>query len=501
MDFYAQGLKLSVQGRHADAIERFEQALAQKPDDTRTLFALANTARALRLDGPAEQFFRRVLALEPGRLEASVNLANLLRARGQFAAALALLEPALARNPGAAELWLTLGSAYREMDNAGEARRCYRQALALQPNDAAALSNLADLAADDGAHDEALALYDGALAADPHAAQAKLNRAILHLLRGELEQGWRDYAARLKLPGKVPVADHELPRWRGASLKRTRLLVTAEQGVGDQVMFASIIPELCARADDEGGSVLLECDPRLADLFARSFPAAKVHGWEIENRDATVGTRHGWLKQAGGANAAIEMGSLPRYLRKSLDAFPLPYAYLEADGMEQARWRAALFDSPRPLVGICWRSGSTGGARAVQYAPLEAWAQFLRDVPATPVCAQYDASPEEIARLSALSGREIFVPQGIDQKYELDRAAALCSVLDAMVSAPTAVSWLASAVGTTTLKVLYDTSWTAFGERHEPFAPAALCLMPERRGDWADVFEQAIEAIKSLDTR
>jgi len=498
MDFYAQGLKLSAQGRHGEAIERFEQALAAMPNDARTLFALANTARALGLDEAAEQFFRHVLALEPGRPEATVNLANLMRANGQFAAALALLKPALARNPEAAELWLTLGSTHREMDDADEARRCYRQALALKPNDAAALSNLADLAADDGAHEEALALYDGALAADPHAAQARLNRAILHLLRGELEQGWRDYAARLKLPGKVPAPDHDLPRWSGASLKRTRLLVTAEQGIGDQVMFASMIPGLCARAADEGGHVLLECEPRLADLFARSFPHALVHAWAAEKREGVVRTHHGWLKQAGGANRAIEMGSLPRFLRKSLQAFPFPHDYLIPDAMEQARWRGALSRLPRPLIGICWRSGLKGGARAVQYAPLESWAEFLRGVPATPVSAQYDAVPEEIAQLSALSGRDIFVAPGIDQKHELDRAAALFSVLDAMVSAPTAVSWLAAAAGTTTLKVLYDTSWTSLGERHEPFAPAALCLMPRQRGDWSDVFEQAAEAIGSL---
>ena len=121
IDPYEEGLALSQRGRHADAIESFERALALKPDDPRVLFALGNTARALDMVGPAEAFFRRVLALEPGRIEALVNLANLLRANGDQAAARALLEPALARSPAVAEFRLTLGSIARELGEIGRA--------------------------------------------------------------------------------------------------------------------------------------------------------------------------------------------------------------------------------------------------------------------------------------------------------------------------------------------------------------------------------------------
>src|ERR1700743_4022842 len=83
---YDQGLRLSSAGRHFEAIECFEQALAASPSDTRILFALGNTASQLGQPQVARQFFAQVLALEPHRLEAVVNLANLLRARGPFEA-------------------------------------------------------------------------------------------------------------------------------------------------------------------------------------------------------------------------------------------------------------------------------------------------------------------------------------------------------------------------------------------------------------------------------
>jgi tetratricopeptide (TPR) repeat protein len=491
-DPYEQGLRLSASGRHAEAIGHFEQALVRKPDDARALFALGNTARALGMARPAEEFFRRVLALEPERVEALVNLANLLRASGGFDAAEALLAPALTRNPDAAELWLTLGSVHRERGDAVRAQQYYRQSLALRPDYPAALCNLADLLADAGEMDEALALYDRAIKRDPHSAQARLNRAVLHLLRGNLKDGWRDYAARLKISGKAPICDHTLPRWDGGTLRGKRLLVTAEQGIGDQIMFASLFPELIARAKTEGGTVIVECEPRLVSLFARSFPDAAVKPSAMQTKAGVTTAHYAWLKQAGGANLAIEMGSIPKFLRGDLSRFPDPHAFLIPDAQETAAWRDTFSAAGSgPYIGICWRSGKTGGGRSLQYAPLQAWAEFLRGLPGTIVSVQYDATRDEIATLEAASGRRIFVPPGIDQKQELDRACALFSALDVVVSAPTAVSWLASGAGVPVLKILYDNSWTAFGQGHEPLAPSCRCVMPQVAGDWRDAFAKA----------
>jgi len=495
---YDQGLKLSSQGRHLDAIGCFEAALSQTPESPKILFALGNTACALGMPAPAELFFRRVLAAEPGRIEALVNLGNLLRANGQFEAAIALLQPAAAQNPQSPELALTLGSAFRESGDQPNAVQWYRAALAVQPHFAPALANLADLLCDAGEWTEARTLYDAAIKADPNNPQARLNRAILHFLNGNLKEGWRDYEARLAVPGKVPALEQRLPAWNG-SFKRTRLLVRAEQGVGDHILFASLIPDLLARAGAEGGSVILECESRLVPLFARSFPGATVKPWQLKTINGVITATHDWLKAAGGATAAIPMGSLPKYLRPRIDSFPTPHAFLRPDANETARWKN-IFGGR--AIGICWRSGKSGGHRSVQYAPLEAWGEFLRDLPGsladTLVCVQYDATPDEIAALEAISGRTIIVPDGIDQKQDLDRACALLSALDAVVTAPTAVSWLSAGAGVPTFKMLYDTSWTALGEVHEPFAPSCHCVMPQRRGDWADTFRKAKMLIARL---
>jgi len=495
-DDYQEGLRLSARGQHAQAIERFEAALARAPNDTRVLFALGNTARDLSMGDAAERFYRQVLTHEPGRLEALINLTNLLRKRGRFDAAQALLAPALSQKPESAELWLTMGSIYRETGARIQAAEHYRQALGFDSDYAPAMGNLADLLADDGHFEDALALYDRVLRLEKHNAQARMNRAVLHLLRGNLKDGWRDYAARLEIPGKAPAPDHKLERWNGDTLKRQRLLITAEQGIGDQIMFASMIPGVTARASQEGGSLVLECEPRLVTLFERSFPEVTIRAWDAETRGGVTRTRYDWLKNVGGATRAIEMGSLPRHMRSKIESFPNTNAYLRPDPEEVIRWRSELGASVG--VGICWRSGKTGGHRSLQYAPLEAWADFVRDLPATIVCVQYDPTSEEISQLEALSRKKIVVPRDIDQKNEIDRACALLASLDAVVSAPTAVSWLAAAAGVQTYKILYDTSWTSFGQAYEPFAPACHCAMPRQRGDWKDCFSATAQSLSSL---
>lgn len=492
-DHYEHGLKLSQAGRHIEAIERFERALSVQPDDPRVLFALGNTARTLGMARPAEEFFRRVLAQDPARLEALVSLANLLRAQGQLQAAEALLAPALGRDPKSPELWLTLGSVHREMGDFTQAAEHYRQAIALKPDYAAALANLADLLTDDGQREEALALYGKAIAHAPDNAQARLNRAVLHLLNGNLKDGWRDYAARLKVPSKAPVPDHKLTRWNGATLKRSRLLVTAEQGVGDQIMFASMIPELAARAAQDGGSILLECEKRLVSLFARSFPGVTVHAWDLESKGGATSARYSWLKQAGGANAFIEMGSLPRIMRGGIDAFPKTNIFLKPDAATMALWGGGFASlGTGPFIGVCWRSGKVAGHRALQYAPREAWAAFIAKLPGTVISVQYDASDDEIEALSQMSGRAIVNLTDLDQKNDLDQTVAMLASLDAVVSAPTAVSWLAAGAGVDTYKILYDTSWTGFAQSCEPFAPACELMMPDLRGDWAHTFEKTL---------
>ena len=502
---YAQGLKLSSAGRHLEAIACFEQALAVKPDDTATLFALGNTAHALGMAEPAAEFFRKVLALEPERIEALVHLANLLRAQSLFEAARALLEPALGEHPASPELLLTLGSAWRESgdDKMTRAMDHYRAALTVRPSYAPALSNLADLLADEGKFDEARTLYDRAIKAEPGQPQPRLNRAVLNFLTGNLKEGWRDYAARTRIPGKVPACDLKLKEWQGDTLKRAMRLAGARRTGGgrpDDVHEPDARPS--GRAPSARAVRLSWNANRGLYLWRRAPFPRRWRGLKTANcsrkANGAVGRRlwlagQGWRRQQRHLDGLIAaLAAQDARLFPQTSRLPHARSWRRAGARGKARSRRW---KPKTLTGICWRSGKSGGHRSVQYAPLAAWGEFLRDLPGAIISCQYDAIPEEIVFLEQSSGRKIFVPPALDQRNELDRTAAMLSALDLLVSAPTAVSWLGAGAGVRTLKLLYHNSWTAFGQGHEPFAPACLCIGPQRRGDWGDVFARATALI------
>ena len=227
-----------------------------------------------------------------------------------------------------------------------------------------------------------------------------------------------------------------------------------------------------------------------------------VEAAQLQDRGGTKVASYNWLKQSHEAQAAIAIGSLPRLMRNEMSAFPKPHAFLAADVKESVLWAQWLkTQGEGPFVGLCWRSGHVSGLRAAQYAPLEAWVAFIRDCPATPVSLQYDVRADEIETLQRLSGRAILVPPLLDQKAEIDRTSAMISTLQAVVSAPTSVSWIAAALGVPTFKVLYNNSWTSFGERHEPLAPSCRCMMPNVGGNWKDAFAQTANELRPLLTR
>ncbi|MFZ1988183.1 MAG: tetratricopeptide repeat protein [Alphaproteobacteria bacterium] len=494
----AQAETLSRAGKLSEALEVLERARNADPLDARVLLELARIAGRLSLPDAAERCAAAALELDPDNGEILVERSNALRAQGRHEDAIALLRARLTENPARPELWLALSNTVHETGLLGEAETFAQESLRLKPSSAAARANFAGLLFDRGEMESALKEYDRAIKAAPQNAQIRFNRALTLLYAGDLKTGWREYEWRSKVPSREieRLFPGTRPKpWTGERRNGKSLLVMTEQGLGDQIMFASLIPDLIAQAD---GPILMDCEPRLVPLFARSFPGVFVHGAEPKTHEGRVQIAYDWLKDHG-AELEIELGSLPRHLRATRESFPAQHVPLEPDAEQATSWRDWLASlGTGPKIGICWRSGKGGGLRNIQYAPLEFWARFAAETQGEIIVAQYDLTDDELAKLRAMSGREIHVPPGLDQRREIDRLAALLSELDVVVSAPTVVPVLSASVGTPSFKLTHAGSWTALGTPREAFLPAGRIIRPQQAGDWAEAFAIARRELDPL---
>jgi tetratricopeptide (TPR) repeat protein len=491
-------LKLERAGDLARAVESHQAALALAPDNPDILADLAHLAARMDLHEVAAPLWDRVLAQDPDRLEAVDGRARALRDLGRYDEAVEVLRPVLLRLPGEARLWNTLGAVVNQQGDSDAAFDFFDEAVRLDPRLATALYHRGGVCFDLGRLEAAAADY---AAARRHArnpadrAMIEFAAATLHLTRGDLAQGWDGYEVRLSpdWPGSVAF-DAPGRRWTpGAPLAGKRLLVLAEQGLGDEIMFANVLPDVI-EALGPAGRLSVAVEPRLVDLFRRSFPSAQVVAHATGRRS---GRPHRSAPDIEGPiDLWVPMGSLMRRFRRSLDAFPATPGYLTPDPARIAHWKAWLGEGP-PALGVTWRSGKLAGDRRRLYPALAEWRPTLRTAGVRIVNLQYGAEADELAAMAALHGGPLLEP-ALDLRNDLDDLAALSVALDLVLAVPNATANLAAACGARVGLVGAPTSWPRLGTDAYPWYPQAHGFAAAAFGDWESAMAKAAEAAAAL---
>jgi hypothetical protein len=250
-------------------------------------------------------------------------------------------------------------------------------------------------------------------------------------------------------------------------------------------MFANCLPDLIAEAE----RVTIECDPRLAPLFARSFPKAAVFGVP---RTAA----HAWLDQAGAIDVQVAAGSLLRRYRRAAQDFPLHSGYLRADVDRVRHYRERLRAlGPGRNVGLAWRGGLVRTRRAVRSIEPEELAPLLTRKDVRFVSLQHGEVHEDLARMRAAAGAApVHWPEVAASP---DEAAALVTALDSTIAVCSSVAHLGGAVGVRVLGMVPATpEWRYLraGDRL-PWYPSVELLRQSRLGDWATVIERVAQRI------
>ena len=486
--FHLLALALDNLGQRHKAFEMYERALALDPNDPDIYLNVGTAAWTLGLYDGAEKAFRAFIEMQPENPKGYNNLAGCLRDKGQIDEAIDLTRNALFRMPEAAELWNTLATIMGEISDFDNAITFYKEAQRLEPTMARAFHNMAHALNHVGPLDEAIANYTRALELcrnDHDRAEILHARGLCYASMGRLSEAWPEYEERHNpCFSQSSYFAVDAPRWDGEDLAGKKLLVAGEQGLGDEIMLASLIPDLIKRVGPKG-KVMIACDHRLVPLFQRSFPETHV--------DVEMHTKHNakpvrvvpWAKGDLKADFYTPMGSPLSELRPSLKSFPAERAYLKPDPARIRHWQDRLgLLGPGPYVGICWKSMLLTTQRKKFFSALEIWAPVLEQTGVKFVNLQYGDCKAELDFVREKLGVAIHNFDDLDIKNNLDDNAALCAALDLVVTAPTAAAALAAATGTETWFLAAGRVWPQLGTDHYPWYQNTRVLTPEKFGDW-----------------
>lgn len=504
---YALGREQKSRGEIALAERSYREALRLQPGFVSAWISLGVLLRGLERYAEAEACQREALRLEPENFQAALGLGNALLSQSRSAEAAAALRHAVHLNPTNPKAHLSLGWALLDMAAHEEAGECFATSLRLdlsgnrstaatqaRPETIGLWLARAESHAAAGQFETAKTLYEAALAQMPADTNVRFQYARFLLRQGEFARGWKYYESCLAGDeGSVGIACRQAmgrPRWRGEPLADRTLFIVGEQGIGDEMMFASIFPEVIRDADH----CIVACDERLEPLFRRSFPQATIDG-AMRGRQES-GRKVHELKPF---DYWIAAGSLPAIYRSNGERFPAHYGYLRADEKSSARWRARLAQlGPGPKIGISWRGGSAGSAKAARRSlTLAQLSAVLTAAGAHFVSLQYgDCRAELDAAKTDLNVPIHHWQEAID---DYDETAALVSALDVVITVCTAVVHLGGALGKPVWVMAPKLAAAAYGWHGPsmPWYPQVRMFRQQTPNHWEPVIADVAQALRA----
>jgi len=442
---------------HTNQLEQackcFEKALKLEPDSVSTLFNLGNALRAAQLLDRAEAAYRKLIQLQP-------DLPGVLN---------------------------NLGITLYEKDEPEEAERCFLRSLELDSAQNNAYINLSKSLRDQRRVADAEHTLRKALRSYPEKPQLHWDLSLVLLELGKFEEGWKEYEWRLKAGG-TRIRDIPVAGWKGEDISKKIILVTAEQGIGDEIMFSSCFTDLI----DCTKQVIIDCEPRLAPLFRRSFPKAQVHS-SLQADDIS------WLNQIPRPDVHISAGSLPRFFRNLIQDFPDHSGYLIADTDNVKEW-CHRYNAPgqKRNIGISWKGGHVSQTKR-RSSSIEDWGSLFELPGINFINLQYGDIKTDLEKAYDLFGVKIHHWEDSDPLQNLDYFAAQIAALDLVISVDNSTVHLAGALGQQTWVLqpfCPDWRWMEQSETSNWY-PSVRQFHPESCGNWKAVIESVSKALQA----
>ncbi len=512
---FAAGFALNRLGRAREAEARYRRAISLNPHYAAAWINLGSMLREQGRDFAAEAALRRAIQLRPDLVSGWINLAALERERKHFSTARECLRRAFALHPALIETliaWCQLQLAARDVAGA---HQWIRWALAIDANHPEAANMHGIVLHNERRFDEAIAEFDraetlgsegapsnrgnsllelgrgkDALEAhrraadlDPANAGAQYNLALTQLRLGDWRAGWPAYESRWQFREvhRVPRV-FTVPRWCGELLTGQRILLDAEQGLGDTIQFSRYASLVAAR----GGFPVLEVQPAVERLL-RSLAVVRSGLAEC----IVLGTG----KQE--FDFECPLMSLPAAFSTTVETVPRTIAYLGADA-DDIEAKRAQFPSlhPGPRIGLAWAGNPGYRADAQRSTHLRTLLPLLRGANANWISLQKGEAAEQLATLPP----DVQIADGSSRDRDLAETAALVATLELVITTDTCIAHLAGAMGKPVwilLPHLADWRWMQQIDT-TPWYPTARLFRQSASGDWRGVIDRVIAELNAL---
>jgi Flp pilus assembly protein TadD len=466
-------------GKDPAAAEHFAQAIRLDPENGDYYSDLALVLSRMGAHGAAITGLRASIHLKPDGPAAHNNLGNELRYLGRFDDAAVHYAEAIRLKPDFLEAHNNLGTVYCYQGRLEEAKTSYLKALSVNPNCADLHNNLGLVFQQMDQHDLAARAYRNAIRLDPQTTEAAHNLAILLLLQGDYAEGWRLYEKRgLCRQFALGVRSFTQPMWNG-ELEPKRLLIYADQGLGDSLQFCRYLPLIDPRHE-----IIFEVQAPLVDLM-RQLP-----GVDVIARGETLPD----------FDAHCSIMSLPFIFGTTLDTIPNQTPYLRAAPVKVARWSKRLEPAKGLRVGLVWAGGARqnrpelepmNGRRSMT---LSALAPLAKAAGVSFVSLQ--KGPPASEAHAPPPGMTLF--DFTAELHDFTDTAALVETLDLVISVDTAVAHLAAAMGKPVwLLNRFDTCWRWLMNRDDsPWYPTLRLFRQPAPGDWSSVTADIAAALQ-----
>ncbi len=465
------GKALIEAGDAASAVTALVAANGRRAGDGTMLNDLGRAAVALGDGALAGRLFRQSVAAAPFLPEPAINLALVELDRGDSASTRRHALRANALTPASPDVFNAIAAADLAAHQPDAAVPRLHEALARRPDFAEAHYNLGLADFDRLRLAGADTHLRRALGLKPGYAEAEWNLALARLLGGEFLEGWRGYEARWRMRRcPTPPRHWPVPEWQGEDLAGRRILLHAEQGLGDTLQFIRYAPLVAER----GGRVIVECQPQLRRLLAL-MPS--IEGVCAQGETLPVFDRHAPLL------------SLPRIFGTTLDTIPRTVPYLVAD-------EPSAVSPVRPIIGVVWGGSADNPrdrARSLSPETARILARRLLDASIGDVVnLQFGPRADELGNLLPR-------PAGWGNGYFLNTARVLENI-SVVVGIDTSTLHLAGGLGRPGLVLLPhvpDFRWL-LGRNDSPWYPTFRLLRQERPGDWASVLENVPATVAAM---